>query len=47
MCLIEMITLFPFSGGFVYLAGRFLDPSAQFALGCECHLSWGPLVPKY
>lgn len=28
-----MATLLPLPGGFVYYTGRFLDPSARFALG--------------
>jgi len=34
-CVIEMCTLLPVSGGYIYYAGRFLDPSARFAAGCE------------
>lgn len=34
-CLIEICTLFPLEGGYVMYAGRFLDPSARFATGCE------------
>ncbi|WRT68996.1 uncharacterized protein IL334_005978 [Kwoniella shivajii] len=32
-CLVEMCTLFPVEGGFVYYATRFLDPSLGFSLG--------------
>jgi len=30
-----MCTLLPVSGGYIHYAGRFLDPSARFAAGCE------------
>ncbi|WWC64096.1 uncharacterized protein I303_106703 [Kwoniella dejecticola CBS 10117] len=32
-CLVEMCTLFPVEGGFIYYATRFLDPSMGFSLG--------------
>lgn len=34
-CLYEMASFLPVPGGFIYYTGRFLDKSAQFALGCK------------
>jgi yeast amino acid transporter len=41
----EMAILFPVSGGFYTLAGRFLDPSFAFAMGWNYTLQWAVTLP--
>ncbi|KAK6904382.1 hypothetical protein I204_07014 [Kwoniella mangroviensis CBS 8886] len=43
-CLVEMCTLFPVEGGFVYYATRFLDPSLGFSLGWNYFLCQVSLI---
>ena len=41
----EMAILFPVSGGFYTLAGRFLDPSFAFAMGWNYVFQWAVVLP--
>jgi amino acid transporter len=41
----EMAILFPVSGGFYTLAGRFLDPSFAFAMGWNYVFQWAIVLP--
>ncbi|KAF8066571.1 APC amino acid permease [Lyophyllum atratum] len=41
----EMCVLYPVSGGFYTLAGRFLDPSFAFAMGWNYFLQWAVVLP--
>ncbi|KAF5367285.1 hypothetical protein D9615_010458 [Tricholomella constricta] len=41
----EMCILYPVSGGFYTLAGRFLDPSFAFAMGWNYVFQWAVVLP--
>lgn len=41
----EMAILYPVSGGFYTLAGRFLDPSFAFAMGWNYVFQWAIVLP--
>lgn len=41
----EMAILYPVSGGFYTLAGRFLDPSFAFAMGWNYVFQWAVVLP--
>lgn len=41
----EMAILFPVSGGFYTLAGRFLDPAFAFAMGYNYVFQWAATLP--
>ncbi|KAG6808350.1 hypothetical protein H0H92_010029 [Tricholoma furcatifolium] len=41
----EMCILYPVSGGFYTLSGRFLDPSFAFAMGWNYYLQWAVVLP--
>jgi len=41
----EMAILFPVSGGFYTLAGRFLDPSFAFSMGWNYVFQWAVVLP--
>jgi Amino acid permease len=41
----EMAILFPVSGGFYTLSGRFLDPSFAFAMGWNYVFQWAIVLP--
>ncbi|KAG6827898.1 hypothetical protein H0H92_010033 [Tricholoma furcatifolium] len=41
----ELCIMYPVSGGFYTLAGRFLDPSFAFALGWNYWLQWAVALP--
>ncbi|KAF8628294.1 hypothetical protein AX17_005997 [Amanita inopinata Kibby_2008] len=41
----EMAVLYPVSGGFYTLAGRFLDPSFAFAMGWNYVFQWAIVLP--
>lgn len=41
----EMAILFPVSGGFYTLAGRFLDPAFAFAMGWNYVFQWVVVLP--
>lgn len=41
----EMSILYPVSGGFYTLAGRFLDPSFSFAMGWNYVFQWAVVLP--
>ena len=40
-----MCILYPVSGGFYTLAGRFLDPSFAFAMGWNYFFQWAIVLP--
>lgn len=40
-----MCILYPVSGGFYTLAGRFLDPSFAFAMGWNYVFQWAAVLP--
>ena len=40
-----MCILYPVSGGFYTLAGRFLDPAFAFAMGWNYFLQWIVVLP--
>lgn len=40
-----MCILYPVSGGFYTLAGRFLDPSFAFSMGWNYALQWAVVLP--
>ena len=40
-----MAILYPVSGGFYTLAGRFLDPSFAFAMGWNYVFQWAVVLP--